>query len=118
MRNIFLEKSCTKCEGETSPDPYLKNQIWASLDQQLEILCRCFYYMSNSKTTSIGADDLLLPHVKFLKKNKKEVWNEFPGLNLCMIFEEEYFSHCILLSDETSFSGCLYFLKYWAISAL
>ena len=26
MRNIFLEKSYTKCGGETFPDPFLKNQ--------------------------------------------------------------------------------------------
>ena len=25
-RNIFLEKSCTNCGGETSPGPSLKNQ--------------------------------------------------------------------------------------------
>ena len=26
MRNIFLEKSCTKYPGATSPRPFLKNQ--------------------------------------------------------------------------------------------
>ena len=26
MRNIFLEKSYIKCDGETIPDPFLKNQ--------------------------------------------------------------------------------------------
>ena len=26
MKNIFLEKSCAKCGGETSPDPFLKSQ--------------------------------------------------------------------------------------------
>ena len=26
MKNIFLEKSFEKCGGETSPDPFLKNQ--------------------------------------------------------------------------------------------
>ena len=26
MRNIFLEKSCTKCGEETSPRPFLKDQ--------------------------------------------------------------------------------------------
>ena len=26
MRNIFLEKSCTKYPGETCPRPFLKNQ--------------------------------------------------------------------------------------------
>ena len=26
MKNIFLEKSCAKCGGETIPSPFLKNQ--------------------------------------------------------------------------------------------
>ena len=31
MRNIFVEKSYTKCDGETIPRPYLKIQNWACL---------------------------------------------------------------------------------------
>ena len=31
MRNIFLEKSYTKCGKETSPRPFYKNPNWASL---------------------------------------------------------------------------------------
>ena len=32
MRNIFLEKSFTKCGGETTPRPFLKKkQNWAYL---------------------------------------------------------------------------------------
>ena len=31
MRNIFLEKWCTKCDGETSPDPFLKNRNGAAV---------------------------------------------------------------------------------------
>ena len=34
MRNIFLEKSYTKCGGETVPRPFCKNsQVSISLDQ-------------------------------------------------------------------------------------
>ena len=34
MRNIFLEKSCTKCGGETSPRPFSeKSKLSISLDQ-------------------------------------------------------------------------------------
>ena len=34
MRNIFLEKSCTKCGGETSPRPFSeKLKFIISLDQ-------------------------------------------------------------------------------------
>ena len=31
MKNIFVEKSYTKCAGETNPDPYLKHKNWAYL---------------------------------------------------------------------------------------
>ena len=34
MRNIFLEKSCKKCGGETIPRPFSKKSKWSiSLDQ-------------------------------------------------------------------------------------
>ena len=34
IRNIFLEKSCTKCGGETSPGPFFeKLKLSISLDQ-------------------------------------------------------------------------------------
>ena len=39
MRNIFLEKSYTKCSTETSPKSfYKKSKISISLDQQSEML--------------------------------------------------------------------------------
>ena len=31
MRNIFLEKSYTKCDGEIFPHRFLKNENWAYL---------------------------------------------------------------------------------------
>ena len=39
MRNIFLEKSYTKCSGETSPRPfYEKLKLSISLDQWSKVL--------------------------------------------------------------------------------
>ena len=39
MRNIFLEKSYTKCGGETSPRPFSeKLKLSISLDQQSKVL--------------------------------------------------------------------------------
>ena len=35
-----------------------------------------------------------------------------------MIFEEKYFSCYILLPDQILLSGCLYFVRYWAIRVL
>ena len=40
MKNIFLEKSYTKCDGETRPKPFSKKpKLSISLDQRSEILC-------------------------------------------------------------------------------
>ena len=39
MKNIFLEKSCIKCDEEASPRPfYKKSKLSISLDQHSEIL--------------------------------------------------------------------------------
>ena len=35
-----------------------------------------------------------------------------------MIFEEKYFCCYILLPDQSSTSGCLHFVRYWAICVL
>ena len=43
MRNIFLEKGQTKCDGETSPRPFSeKLQLRIYLDQQSKVLCSLF----------------------------------------------------------------------------
>ena len=39
IKNIFIEKSCTKCGGESSARPFhKKTKLSISLDQQYEIL--------------------------------------------------------------------------------
>ena len=46
MRNIFLEKSYTKCGGKTSPRPFSeKLKLSISLDQYSKILSVCLYCM-------------------------------------------------------------------------
>ena len=45
MGNVFLEKSCSKCGGETSPRPlYEKLQMPISLDQWSKILYSLFLF--------------------------------------------------------------------------
>ena len=47
MGNIFIEKSYTRCGGETSPRPfYKKSNFNISPDQQSEILTSSFLFMS------------------------------------------------------------------------
>ena len=45
MKNIFLEKTYTKCGGEASPRPFSKkSKLKTSLDQQSEMLYLFFLY--------------------------------------------------------------------------
>ena len=79
MRNIFLEKSYTKCGGETIPRPFLKNQNWCYLWINSRKVCAVyFYWIPSWELIEIywnwAADHLFLPYYSFFKK-QKEVWN-------------------------------------------
>ena len=46
MKNFFLEKSCTKCGGDTMPRPFLKKlELWIN---GLKFYTVCFYCMTSS----------------------------------------------------------------------
>ena len=54
MRNIFLEKSYTKCDGETSPRPFSeKLKLTISLDQWPKVLCSLFLLYGKLRTIEI-----------------------------------------------------------------
>ena len=54
MKNIFIEKPCTKYGGETSPRPFSKKlKLSISLDQQFEFLFSSFYCISKWMTTTM-----------------------------------------------------------------
>ena len=48
-------------------------------------------------------------------KSSYRVVQESPSLISCIIFQQKYFSGYILLTNQISLSGCLYFVRYWAI---
>ena len=55
MRNIFLEKSYTKCGGETIPRPFSKkSKLSISLDQYSKVLYILFQLFA--KLTTIESD--------------------------------------------------------------
>ena len=104
MRSIFLEKSCTKCGWETSPRPFSeKLKLSISLDQVQSFLQFAFVvwqvegYCNISK---LSCRPLAFTSTKHFKKTKRK--------NICYI----------LLIDQISLSGCLYFQRYWAICVL
>ena len=54
MRKIFLEKSSTKCVGETSPGPFSGNsKLSISLDQHSKVLYNLILLYPKSKTIEI-----------------------------------------------------------------
>ena len=54
MRNIFLEKSYTKCGGETIPRPFPGNlKLSKSQDQQSKVLNRLFLLYTNLRSIQI-----------------------------------------------------------------
>ena len=54
MRNIFLEKSQTKRDGETSSRPFSQgSKLRIYLDQQSKVLHSCFYCMFKRRAMEI-----------------------------------------------------------------
>ena len=54
MRNISLEKSCTKCGVETIPRPFSKKiKLSISLDQLSKVLYSLFLFYAELRTVEI-----------------------------------------------------------------
>ena len=54
MRNIFVEKSYTKCAGETIPRPLSKkSKLSISVDQQCKVLNSLFLLYTNLRAIEI-----------------------------------------------------------------
>ena len=54
IRNIFLEKSYTKCGWETIPRPFSKNsKLSVSLDQQSKVLYSLFFLYDKLRAIKI-----------------------------------------------------------------
>ena len=73
MSKIFLEKSCTKCGGETSPRPFFeKLKLSISLDRQSKVLYSLLLLYGKLRAIEIyrnyAADHLLPPHINLFKK--------------------------------------------------
>ena len=95
-------------------DAFLKNQNWAYLwINSPKIYTVCFYGMPNwglSKYIETNRPLAFITYKAFLKYKKRS------GTSLSApipaIFEEKYISDYVLLPDQSSLSGCLYFVKF------
>ena len=84
MRNIFLEKSYTKCGGETFPRPFSeKSKLGISLDQEFKsfiqfafIECQVDGYLKILKLSSRSRD---FTSYKAFSKNKNRSGTSLPS---------------------------------------
>ena len=78
MRNIFLEKSFTKCVGETSHRPFIEKSILSiSLDQQSEVSYCLFllHIQVEDYISKLSCQPLAYISYKAFSKKQMEVWN-------------------------------------------
>ena len=79
VRNIFLEKSYTKFDGETSPRPFSKKlKLSISLDQESQFHTVCFYCMPSpmlSKYIETTLQTTCIYLILSFFKKQKDVWN-------------------------------------------
>ena len=97
MRNIFLEKSYTKCGRKIILRSFSKKSsigwayLWVNI---LKFYIFCFNCLPSWGLLKVIETKLLITCfylIKSLFKKQKEVWKKFPFLIFCMIFEEKYF---------------------------
>ena len=77
---------------------------------------------SNFMTSPLGQQTVVIYIFPNISRSKGKQTMKFGQLIECnmrnifrIIFEEKYFSCFILLIDQISLSGCLSFVRYWAI---
>ena len=114
---FFLRNNAQNVGEKLVPDPFLKNENWTYLwINRRKFYTVCFYCMTSWGLSRYNETKLQTTcfhvNLSFFKKLKR-------GLELVSHdFGEKYFSCYILLIDQISLSGCLYFVGYWEICVL
>ena len=111
IKNVFLEKSHTKCDGETMPDPFLKNQNWAYIwINSVKFYTVCFYCKSSwrlSKYIETKLQTTCFYLIQSFFINHK-VWNSFSAWFLSKNI------YLVILCYQTKFH-CLIAFTSWDI---
>ena len=78
-------------------------------------LCIFKEFCMEKKLSNIFKTTSVTKLTKAILKSSYRVQQKSPCFISCISFEEKYFSGYILLTDQISLSGRLYFVRYWAI---
>ena len=108
--------------GKLFPDPFLKNQNWAYLwINSLKFYAVCFYCMPRWELSKyilkLSCRPLAFTSYTASSKNKKKTGTSAPS-SFCAWFLKKNISVVVLLIDQISLSGCLYFVRYLALCVL
>ena len=97
---------------------FLKKALYQVKVNGLQLNFTIFRQPSNKHTIETNCLKLYTvdPEICSILIFQIRVWEQFLQLILCMIFQQKCSSCYILISDQISLPGCLYFLRYWVIS--
>ena len=116
IRNIILEKSETVSRSFSKKIKIEHNSgsIVLCFIHFVFIVCQVEGYQNILKLCS---RPLVFASYKAFLKTKRDL--ELVSYYIfCMNSEIKYFFYYILLTEQISFSGCLYFVRFWEIYAL
>ena len=120
---MFVFKNHAENEaGKLVPDGFLffRKALYQVKASGLQIDFTVFRLPSNQHTIETNCLKLysIDPEIWSNLIFQKRVWEQFLQHILCMIFQQKYSSCYILLTEQISLPGCLYFLRYWTIFVL
>ena len=124
LKNIFLEKSLTKCGGETFRRPFFKKpKLNISLDQYSKFLYIFFFIVWQVEDCrnrlKLSCRIIAFNSNKAFLKNKKRSGNSLPATFSAWFLKKNISVFIFFYLTKTQFLvGCLSFEKYWAIRVL
>ena len=121
-RNVFFKNHAENEAGElvSVRFSFFKKALYKVKASGLQLDFTIFQQTSNQHTIETNCLKLYTidPEICSVLIFQIRVWEQFLQHVLCMIFQQKCSSSYILLPNQIQLSGCLYFLRNWAICAL
>ena len=122
LRNILLQKSYRKWDHFQTSFLFFLKKLYTTLKQvsdtfSIGIFCKTSTWTYN-KNNVYHISDISWGMLNFCFFTKGSGTSFSTTFSVWSFKKKKYFSSYILLTDQISLSGCLYFLRYWAIYVL
>ena len=120
--NIFLKKLYRKEVGKLVPDHFLlfKKALYQLKASGLQLDFTIFQQSSYQDSIKTNCSKLYITDLEIcsILVFQIRLWEQLLQHIVSMIFQQKCSSCYILLTNQISLAGCLYFLRYWEISVL